>query len=150
MFFILTDLPEYFDSRKSWPHCTTIPVIQDQSTCGSCWAVATASVISDRMCTYNNLNKNVQISAANLMNCCKNCSGTAGLCSWGYPARAYQYWIEEGLVSGGEFGSCGTCDPYPVPPRCLQNETSLENEIYFKKLDTPAFFLQFLSKRLRL
>ena len=129
----MTDLPTSFDSRKNWPHCRTIPIIQDQSTCNSCWAVASASVISDRMCTYK-VNENVQVSAANLMSCCKNCSVTAGLCSSGYPARAYQYWIDEGLVSRGEFGSCGTCDPYPVPPRCLQNETSLEKIYTSRKI----------------
>ena len=136
MFFILTDLPEYFDSRKSWPHCTTIPVIQDQSSCGSCWAVATASVISDRMCTYKNLRKNIQISAANLMNCCKNCSSSAGSCDGGDPLKALQHWKDKGLVSGGEFGSYGTCDPYPIPPRSLQDEAS---KLEFRKNKTNKY-----------
>ena len=133
--FIFTDLPTSFDSRKNWPHCRTIPIIQDQSTCNSCWAVASASVISDRMCTYNNLRENIQISAANLMNCCKNCSSnsSAGLCDGGQPLKALQYWNNTGLVSGGEFGSYGTCDPYPIPPTSLQNATSLKEHIYFKQ-----------------
>ena len=148
----LTDLPESFDSRKHWPHCRTIPVIQDQSSCLSCWAIASASVISDRMCTYNNLKENVQISASNLMNCCQNCSVSSGLCSPGLPLRAVEYWIDKGLVSGGEFGSYGTCDPYPIPPKCLQNVTSLKEKVYLKAEKTckekhvyQALFLDHLT-----
>ena len=37
-------LPKEFDSRKHWPECTNvISHIRDQGSCGSCWAVASAS-----------------------------------------------------------------------------------------------------------
>lgn len=42
------EIPEQFDARETWPHCTTIPSIKEQSYCMSCWAVSVASVMSDR------------------------------------------------------------------------------------------------------
>lgn len=35
--FSYDDLPENYDARKMYPHCTTISSIKDQSRCGSCW-----------------------------------------------------------------------------------------------------------------
>lgn len=31
------DLPDFYDARIMFPHCTTIGSIKDQSVCGSCW-----------------------------------------------------------------------------------------------------------------
>lgn len=30
-------IPESFDAREAWPHCSTISNIGDQGSCGSCW-----------------------------------------------------------------------------------------------------------------
>ncbi|KAH7963135.1 hypothetical protein HPB52_019710 [Rhipicephalus sanguineus] len=35
---IPSDLPESFDAREHWSHCSSIHLIRDLSTCGSCWA----------------------------------------------------------------------------------------------------------------
>lgn len=41
----LDDIPKEFDARKQWPQCSDIiSTIADQSACGSCWAVSSASV----------------------------------------------------------------------------------------------------------
>lgn len=38
--------PVSFDARKQWPLCAKrIGLIRDQSNCGSCWAVQTASMV---------------------------------------------------------------------------------------------------------
>lgn len=42
------EIPDSFDARVTWPQCTTIPSIKEQSFCMSCWAVSVASVMSDR------------------------------------------------------------------------------------------------------
>ncbi|GFX22537.1 cathepsin B [Trichonephila clavipes] len=34
---IPADLPDSFDAREQWPHCSTINEIKDQGSCGSCW-----------------------------------------------------------------------------------------------------------------
>lgn len=40
------DVPAEFDCRNKWPDLITIPM--DQGSCGSCWAFASATAVSDR------------------------------------------------------------------------------------------------------
>lgn len=35
--FLPYQLPDNYDARTMYPHCTTISSIRDQSNCGSCW-----------------------------------------------------------------------------------------------------------------
>ena len=43
--------PAQFDARERWPLCAAqIAIVNDQGTCGSCWAIATAKMIQDRLC----------------------------------------------------------------------------------------------------
>jgi cathepsin B len=34
----------------------------------------------------------------------------------GYPINAFQMWMTEGIVTGGDYGSTSTCQPYFLPP----------------------------------
>lgn len=43
-------IPSTFDARKQWPKCNSIGLIRNQGRCGSCWAVAAATVMTDRFC----------------------------------------------------------------------------------------------------
>ena len=65
-------VPESFDSLKKWSNCSSIGDITDQSACGSCWAMAAAEVMSDRICINRGLS-NVRISPVELMSCCTSC-----------------------------------------------------------------------------
>jgi len=96
-------VPDSFDSRTAWVHCPSISFIRDQSACGSCWAFGAAEAMSDRICIH--LGKNVSISADDLLACCDECGDG---CDGGYPASAWSYWVETGLVSE-------ECRPYPFP-----------------------------------
>jgi len=106
------DLPDEFDARDQWKQCPSIAEIRDQSNCGSCWAVAAAETMSDRACIASNGNVKVDISATDLMACCKTCGNG---CDGGYPTAAWQFWARTGLVTGGNYQSQG-CEPYPFAP----------------------------------
>ncbi|CAJ1407802.1 unnamed protein product [Effrenium voratum] len=48
--FMRRALPDSFDARAEWPNCNSIGVIRNQGSCGSCWAMAAATVMTDRFC----------------------------------------------------------------------------------------------------
>lgn len=58
--------------------------------------------MSDRVCIHSNGTKNFHFSADDLVSCCSECGDG---CNGGYPGAAWQYWVDEGLVSGGQYGS---------------------------------------------
>ena len=97
-------IPESFDSAEKWPDCKTIPQIRDQSACGSCWAIAAAEAMSDRYCIAG-IDKDLEISTANLMECCWFCGQG---CNGGMSSLAWKYWMQNGLVDE-------KCQPYPFP-----------------------------------
>jgi len=115
------EAPDTFDARENWPECTTIPMVWDQAACGSCWAVAAAGAMSDRMCIHNKVQ--VLVSAENLMTCCRRCGFG---CDGGYPHQAWEYWKSTGIVNGGFYGSTDTCQPYSVQPCDHHVEGKLE------------------------
>ena len=102
-------VPESFDSAAKWPECKTILQIRDQSACGSCWAIAAAEAMSDRYCIAG-IDKDLEISTANLMECCWFCCKDGKGCKGGNPASAWNYWVQAGLFDE-------KCQPYPFP-RC--------------------------------
>ncbi|KAH6939150.1 hypothetical protein HPB50_016122 [Hyalomma asiaticum] len=107
------DLPDSFDAREHWSHCNSIHVIRDQSTCGSCWAFGATEAMSDRICIHTNGRVQVNISAEDLLTCCDSCGFG---CDGGFPAAAWQYYKEEGIVTGGLYGTDDGCQPYHFPP----------------------------------
>lgn len=110
---IPNDLPESFDAREKWSHCSSIHLIRDQSKCGSCWAFGAAEAMSDRICIHTKGKVQVNISAEDLLTCCDTCGDG---CNGGYPAAAWQFYKEEGLVTGGLYGTDDGCQPYHFPP----------------------------------
>jgi cathepsin B len=105
-------LPATYDARDS-PVCKdVISQIQDQSVCGSCWAVAAASAMSDRICVKSGGKIKVDISALDLMSCETYSYG----CNGGWPEAAWRYFSVNGLVTGGNYTEKSGCRPYPFPP----------------------------------
>lgn len=99
------EIPESFDSAEHWPNCPSLREIRDQSSCGSCWAIAAAAAITDRYCTVLN-QSDMRISTASLLSCCFVC----GLgCNGGWPAAAWMWWVWIGLATE-------SCQPYPFAP----------------------------------
>jgi len=106
-------LPKDFDPRKKWPNCPSLKEVRDQGSCGSCWAFAATAAMTDRWCIATKGQKQFHFSAEDLVSCCNTCG--AG-CNGGFPSAAWEYWVVDGLVSGGAYGSKQGCQPYEIPP----------------------------------
>jgi cathepsin B len=110
----LQGLPEEYDARVQYPNCESIKEIRDQSTCGSCWAFSAAEVMSDRICIHSNQTLQTRVSPQQLVSCCKDCGHG---CNGGWPLKAFNYWGQTGIVTGGLYGQYAqTCMPYVFPP----------------------------------
>ena len=75
-------IPESFDAREQWPKCSVIKEIKNQNKCGSCWAMASSSVLADRMCISTNGATDVSLSPQFMVNCLANqygCNGYVGV-----------------------------------------------------------------------
>jgi len=132
-------LPKSFDSRDAWSYCQNLWSIKDQGNCGSCWAVSTSSVMSDRVCVSSAGATQVNISAEQLTACCVDCG--VG-CNGGYPDKAWPYFLTHGLVTGGDYESDEGCQPYQVTPSGLSASDSsyqecVPNKCTNKQYGTP-------------
>uniref|UniRef100_A0A7I4XUK3 Pept_C1 domain-containing protein n=2 Tax=Haemonchus contortus TaxID=6289 RepID=A0A7I4XUK3_HAECO len=127
------DIPESFDARTHWPNCSSLTHIRDQADCGSCWAVSTASALSDRICIASKGAKQVYVSATDILSCCHSCGDG---CDGGYVIDAFKFFAEQGAVTGGDYGAKDCCRPYPFHP-CGHHE----NQTYYGEClgyeDTP-------------
>jgi len=107
------DIPAQFDARTQWPNCAdVIGTIPDQSACGSCWAVSSASVMSDRVCIGSQGKVKTPISANDLVSCCLDCGYG---CDGGYPDETFYAWQSTGVVTGSGYTLDQGCSPYPFP-----------------------------------
>ncbi|KAL3243695.1 hypothetical protein MRX96_020083 [Rhipicephalus microplus] len=107
------DLPESFNAREKWPQCTSIGLIRDQSSCGSCWAFGAVEAISDRICIHSQGKVQVNISAQDILTCCPSCGRG---CLGGFPSSAWQFYRDRGIVTGGLHDTDDGCLPYHFPP----------------------------------
>lgn len=95
-------VPESFDAREAWPGCVT-PVI-NQGLCGSCWAVASAQAMTDRLCVAaTKANQKVKrfLSPQHLLSCDVGCSLTSGCtkgCNGGSLDSPWIFAAQTGLV----------------------------------------------------
>ncbi|KAI6170819.1 Cathepsin B-like cysteine proteinase 6 [Aphelenchoides bicaudatus] len=118
------EIPREFDARKKWHFCSdVIGNIYDQSLCGSCWIVSSATSFSDRLCIYTHGKHKPQISVSDGLSCCQNCGEG---CIGGYPNRAFEYMQNQGIVSGGNYTDRVGCKPYIFPP-CKKTEQKVKN-----------------------
>jgi cathepsin B len=112
------NIPTAFDSREQWGDvCASLYEVRDQSDCGSCWAHGAVEAMTDRICIQTNGTQTPHISAQDMNSCCTSCGSG---CGGGYPQAAWSYWVETGVVDGGNYsadgGSSNGCSPYSLPP----------------------------------
>lgn len=129
------DLPQSYDARNAYPKCQSIKHIRDQSACGSCWAVSSTEVMSDRICIKSNQENQIQVSGSDLMSCCHLCSKEEG-CKGGNPYQAFLYWNYSGIVTGGDYQDQNTCKPYPF--KCQKSSGGPYPVCPKKEYPTPA------------
>ncbi|KAJ3646643.1 hypothetical protein Zmor_024220 [Zophobas morio] len=109
-----------FDAREKWPGCVNQP--PKQGSCDTSWVLVPLSVISDRLCIGTNLKKKFTFSEQDVLTCCRKCQQGKSICSGGWTSRVWDYWIENGIVSGGPEG----CKP-------LSNSTTCQDYCTNKK-----------------
>ncbi|XP_072379756.1 cathepsin B-like [Diabrotica undecimpunctata] len=128
-------VPDSFDARENWKACSdVISTVVDQSSCGSCWAVAAASAMSDRRCIASEGKLKVPVSAENLLSCCDSCGYG---CDGGYPVEAWAYWQDTGITTGGLYGSNQGCQSYSLQP-CEHHTDGSKVQCSTLDYDTPS------------
>ena len=85
---VTNDIP----SSINWAGANCIHDIHNQGSCGSCWAFAASSVLSDKCCLGSK--DYGWLSPQELVNCDKSNSG----CNGGLAGTAFQYTKKNGLV----------------------------------------------------
>ncbi|BFZ21116.1 hypothetical protein BsWGS_24155 [Bradybaena similaris] len=107
-----SELPENYDPRVLFPNCPSLKEVRDQGDCGSCWAFGAVEAMTDRICIQSKGKIQFHVSAEDLLACCDDCG--AG-CYGGYPAEAWAYYQNTGIVSGGQYNTSEGCQPYEIP-----------------------------------
>ncbi|XP_014244381.1 cathepsin B-like cysteine proteinase 3 [Cimex lectularius] len=137
-------IPEQFDSRENWPKCSYIPHIRDQGSCASGWAVAAATTFSDRYCIFSKGNFSKPFSSYHLLTCCEKCGDG---CNGGLDYKAWEFFEENGIVTGGDYHSHSGCLPYQLKP-CQHNPQSKQPQcLIFQKHTTPKCVKTCVNKR---
>lgn len=106
------EIPDSFDARQEWSECPSTKEIRDQGSCGSCWAFGAVEAMTDRICISSGGKLTPHISAEDLLSCCQSCGMG---CNGGFPEAAWNYWVDSGLVTGGQYNSHQGCEPYEIP-----------------------------------
>eukprot|EP00053_Salpingoeca_punica_P016713 m.158796 g.158796 ORF g.158796 m.158796 type:complete len:367 (-) comp17028_c4_seq3:284-1384(-) len=111
---VAESLPSDYDTRIVWGDiCPSTKEVRDQSACGSCWAFGAVEAMTDRICIHTNGSQQTHISAQDLVTCCGMSCGSG--CDGGYPAGAWHWWKQTGIVTGGNYNSHQGCQPYSLP-----------------------------------
>ena len=111
-------IPDAFDVREAWPECSAVTGhVRDQSSCGSCWAFGSTEAFNDRYCIKTG-DAATLFSPEDTVACCTGlkCSMSMG-CNGGQPAGAWNWFVKEGVVSGGDYADMNTgksCSPYSL------------------------------------
>jgi len=110
----VSDIPESFDSREQWGAiCPSLHDVRDQADCGSCWAVGFAAAASDRACIASNGAFTQRLSDSDPLSCCADCGDG---CDGGYIDNVWDYYRNQGVVTGGPYNDDATCFSYEFPP----------------------------------
>ncbi|XP_068642454.1 uncharacterized protein [Aristolochia californica] len=98
-------------------------MIDAQGHCGSCWAFGVVESLSDRCCVH--LTVSISLFVNDALACCGFRCGYG--CDGGYPYRAWQYFVQNGVVNEESDPYCDdidcghpSCDPVYSTPKCAK------------------------------
>jgi cathepsin B len=104
----IAELPSTFDASEKWPECADgIRLVRNQGGCGSCWAISSTSMMTDRICIRSRGQRKPDISLQHLLECCDYC----GRCHGGNVMFALYFWFEQGIYDD-------RCYPYTIDQSC--------------------------------
>ncbi len=126
--------PESLDLRDKFPDCQSLHEVRDQSACGSCWAVAAAAAMSDRVCIASDQKDQRRISAEELMECCSECGDG---CNGGMLYESWSFWKTDGIPTGNGYGDTNSCKPYLFPP-CNHHSSGPYEDCDNKDYNAPS------------
>ena len=113
--FFANDVPASFDARANWPECeSVINHVRDQSNCGSCWAHGTTEALNDRMCVSTGGQFTTLLSVSDTTACCDGSSCFSFGCNGGQVGTPWGWFKRTGVVTGGDYGTTGTCYNYTM------------------------------------
>ena len=69
--------------------------------------------MSDRICIASGQTLQTRISSEDMLACCGSCGNG---CNGGYPAAAWSYWKNTGVVTGWLYNDTTRCSAYAFPP----------------------------------
>lgn len=123
---LLASLPLTYDLRSARPSCWSIGYIRHQGQCGSCWAVAGSTSLSDRYCFKKPLlwfltviSMKRSFSYQDPLECCSLATCGTGPnkgCNGGKISGAFAYAVQTGIPTGENFGNTTNCKNYFLSP----------------------------------
>ena len=119
-------LPENYDLREIYPQCDSIKDIEENSECPASWAMIPIQTMSDRICIYSKGQIKKRLSVMHILTCCTSCGSG---CSGGYPSYVFNFWVKNGIPTGGPYGDKNCCKPFLYPP--LNNDNNISNNNKF-------------------
>jgi cathepsin B len=115
--------PESFDTRTQWPSCM-LPVGNQQRTCGSSYAFASAQTAAERLCINSKDQKLNQLSPQELLSCDVANQG----CKGGYLNNALDYIRTKGIVDE-------QCFPYQADSDTVKCDKICPNPTTRERID---------------
>lgn len=126
-YYYSTDIPNHFDAREEWPECPNIGNIRDQANCGSCWAFASTEAFNDRLCISTGGDFQAMLSTQDTLGCCDVLTCESFGCNGGLPSRAWEFFTNKGVVTGGLYNTTDSCLPYSFPPTHKHDDYGINN-----------------------
>ncbi|CAH1377193.1 unnamed protein product [Tenebrio molitor] len=108
------DIPKSYHSFNKWHACRDVlrDDSVDEGSCDASWAMIPASMLSDRLCIESNGSFTTRLSPEDLLACCSECATQQNGSGGGVVQKVFQFWIGQGIVSGGPYNKSEGCMPY--------------------------------------